>query len=55
MRTFLLKAAFGTVDKVGGLYVFDIGGNKYRLIVDVRLRGYEKIYPLAPFWGRGLG
>jgi mRNA interferase HigB len=32
-----LKAAFGTVDKVGELYVFDIGGNKYRLIADVRL------------------
>ena len=32
-----LKAAFGTVDKVGELYVIDIGGNKYRLIADVRL------------------
>ena len=31
-----LKAAFNTVDKVGDLTVFDIGGNKYRLIVHVR-------------------
>ena len=28
-----LKAVFGSVDRVGGLYVFDVGGNKYRLIV----------------------
>ena len=27
-----LRAAFGTVDKVGPLYVFDIGGNKLRLV-----------------------
>lgn len=31
-----LKRTFGTVDKVGDLYVFDIGGNKYRLIAYVR-------------------
>ena len=31
-----LKAAFNTVDKVGELAVFDIGGNKYRLIAYVR-------------------
>ena len=31
-----LKAAFNTVDKVGELVVFDIGGNKYRLIAYVR-------------------
>ena len=31
-----LKAAFNTVDKVGDLTVFDIGGNKYRLIVRIR-------------------
>lgn len=30
-----LKAAFGSVDKVGPLYVFDIGGNKLRLIAAV--------------------
>lgn len=28
-----LRQQFGSVDKVGDLYVFDIGGNKYRLIV----------------------
>jgi mRNA interferase HigB len=28
-----LKATFGSVDHVDGLTVFDIGGNKYRLIV----------------------
>jgi mRNA interferase HigB len=31
-----LKAAFNTVDKVGELTVFNIGGNKYRLITYVR-------------------
>lgn len=31
-----LKAVFNTVDKVGELAVFDIGGNKYRLIAYIR-------------------
>lgn len=31
-----LKAAFNTVDKVGPHTVFDIGGNKYRLVAFVR-------------------
>ena len=31
-----LKAAFNAVDKVGELAVFDIGGNKYRLIAYIR-------------------
>ena len=30
-----LKAAFNSVDKVGELVVFDIGGNKYRLVVKI--------------------
>ena len=30
-----LRATFSSVDKVGDRYVFDIGGNKYRLIVSV--------------------
>lgn len=30
-----LRAAFGSVDKVGPLYVFDVGGNKLRLIAAV--------------------
>lgn len=31
-----LKAAFPCIDKVGALTVFDIGGNKYRLIAFIR-------------------
>ncbi|MFZ9813031.1 MAG: type II toxin-antitoxin system HigB family toxin [Burkholderiaceae bacterium] len=31
-----LKTTFNTVDKVGELAVFDIGGNKYRLIAHIR-------------------
>ncbi len=31
-----LKAVFRAVDKVGELTVFDIGGNKYRLIAYIR-------------------
>jgi len=30
-----LKAAFNATDKVGDFYVFDIGGNKYRLIAAI--------------------
>lgn len=30
-----LKAAFGSVDKVGPLFVFDVGGNKLRIIAAV--------------------
>ena len=30
-----LKKTFGSVDKVGNKYVFDIGGNKLRLITSV--------------------
>ncbi len=30
-----LKSTFGTIDKVDGLYVFDIGGNKIRLISSI--------------------
>ena len=31
-----IKAIFNSVDKVGELAVFDIGGNKYRLIAYIR-------------------
>jgi mRNA interferase HigB len=31
-----LRAAFGAVDKVGDLHVFNIAGNKYRLITFLR-------------------
>ena len=30
-----LKGAFASVDKVGDRYVFNIGGNKYRLIASI--------------------
>lgn len=30
-----LKAVFNAVDKAGDYYVFDIGGNKYRLIAAI--------------------
>lgn len=30
-----LKHTFGSVDKAGELYVFDIGGNKYRVVCAV--------------------
>ncbi len=30
-----LKAIFGSVDSVGNLFVFDIGGNKFRLVAAV--------------------
>ena len=31
-----LKTAFNAIDRVGELTVFDIGGNKYRLIAYIR-------------------
>ena len=31
-----LKALFNSLDRVGDLMVFDIGGNKYRLIAYIR-------------------
>ena len=30
-----LKRTFGNVDRVGAFYVFDVGGNKFRLIAAV--------------------
>jgi len=33
-----LKNAFNTVDKVGELCVFNIGGNKYRLVTYIRFQ-----------------
>jgi mRNA interferase HigB len=30
-----LKLCFNSVDKVGSFYIFDIGGNKYRLIAAI--------------------
>ena len=34
-----IKATFGTVDRVGQQVVFDVGGNKYRVVADII---YEK-------------
>lgn len=38
-----LKATFGSIDKVGDLYVFDIGGNKMRLICSIHFNR-QKLY-----------
>ena len=38
-----LKRSFGSIDKVGKFTVFDIGGNKYRLIAVVHYNR-RKIY-----------
>ena len=38
-----LKEAFGGVDKVGDKYVFDIGGNKLRLIAGIHFNR-QKVY-----------
>lgn len=41
-----LKQSFRTVDKVGKFCVFDIGGNKYRLVVVVHFNR-KRIYVRA--------
>jgi len=38
-----LKRTFNTVDKVNNLYVFDIGGNKLRLIASIHFNR-QKLY-----------
>ncbi len=38
-----LKRVFGTADKVGKFTVFDIGGNKYRLIAAIHYNR-KKVY-----------
>ena len=38
-----LKKGFNSVDKVGDNYIFDIGGNKLRLIATVHFQ-YQKVY-----------
>ena len=38
-----LKKTFKSVDKVGDLYVFDIGGNKLRLIASIHFNR-QKLY-----------
>lgn len=34
-----IKQAFNSVGRVGGYYVFDIGGNKFRLVVAIHFDG----------------
>ena len=38
-----LRSVFNSVDKVGSLYVFDIGGNKLRLIASIHFNR-QKLY-----------
>ncbi len=38
-----LRSVFGNVDKVGELYVFDVGGNKLRLIANIHFR-LQRVY-----------
>jgi len=38
-----LRMTFPTVDKVGDLYVFNIGGNKYRLIAAIEFE-WRKVF-----------
>jgi mRNA interferase HigB len=38
-----LRLTFPSVDKVGDLHIFNIGGNKYRLIVAIHFNS-KKIY-----------
>lgn len=38
-----IKAAFNTADKVGNFYVFDIGGNKYRIVAAIHF-DFQKLY-----------
>jgi mRNA interferase HigB len=38
-----IKTAFNATDKVGYFYVFDIGGNKYRIVAAIHF-DYQKLY-----------
>jgi mRNA interferase HigB len=38
-----LKRSFGSIDKVNNLYVFDVGGNKFRLITSIHFNR-QKLY-----------
>jgi mRNA interferase HigB len=38
-----LKAFFGSVDKVGSLYVFDVAGNKLRIIASIHFNR-QRVY-----------
>lgn len=38
-----LKKAFNTIDKAGDFHVFDVGGNKYRIIALINFSS-QKLY-----------
>lgn len=38
-----IKTAFNATDKVGCFYIFDIGGNKYRIVAAIHF-DYQKLY-----------
>lgn len=38
-----IKSAFNATDKVGDNYIFDIGGNKYRIVTGISFQ-YQKLY-----------
>lgn len=38
-----IKTAFNGADKVGDYYVFDIGGNKYRIVAAIHF-DHQKLY-----------
>ena len=38
-----IKTAFHATDKVGYFFVFDIGGNKYRIVAAIHF-DYQKLY-----------
>ena len=38
-----IKSAFNATDKVGNYYVFDIGGNKYRIVATIHF-DQQKLY-----------
>ena len=38
-----IKTAFNAADKVGYYYVFDIGGNKYRIVTAIHF-DHQKLY-----------
>jgi len=38
-----IKSAFNATDKVGNYYVFDIGGNKYRIVAAIHF-DHQKLY-----------
>jgi mRNA interferase HigB len=42
-----LKGVFASVDKVGEKYVFNIGGNKYRLVTTIA-------YQIQVMWVKGV-